>query len=145
MDLIPIRQLKGRIITFYGYSSLNVSVYLCFCEMSRKCYKIFCTLSNRTTHTIIERKNIDVQRLINKIIDFRKTSRLNSGRQIIYDRRHKKYRLITKRTSPNDYVFYSVLNTAAVMEFDIAACMVGIKGTYYTDDTLLYRSMIRDI
>jgi len=54
---------------------------------------------------------------------------------VLYDRRRKKYRLIIKRGAPSDYVFYSVLNTAAAMELDVAASMVGIKGTY--DDTLL--------
>jgi len=49
---------------------------------------------------------------------------------VIRHRRRKKYRLITKRGGPCDYVFYSVLNTAAVMELDLAAGMVEIKGTY---------------
>lgn len=42
----------------------------------------------------------------------------------MYDRRHRKYKLITKQVGPDEYVFYSVVNTDVAMEVGTAASVV---------------------
>lgn len=59
------------------------------------------------------------------MINFRKISELN--RQIIYNRRIEKYRMVRKRVMLDEYVFYSILNTDIPMELGVAASMVRIK------------------
>lgn len=52
---------------------------------------------------------------------------LNNKWQIIYNRRHRKYKIVRKQAGLDEYVFYSILNTHIDMELGIAASVVRSK------------------
>lgn len=52
---------------------------------------------------------------------------LNNKRKIKYNKRNRKYRHVRKQVKPDEYVFYSILNTDIAMELGVAASMVRIK------------------
>lgn len=52
---------------------------------------------------------------------------MNNRWQVVCSKKHRKYQLVTKKVSPSEYVFYSVLNTGVGMELGIAASKVKIN------------------
>lgn len=47
--------------------------------------------------------------------------------EIIYSKRNRKFGFVRKQVGPDEYVFYSILNTDIAMELGVAASVVRIK------------------
>jgi len=52
---------------------------------------------------------------------------LSSKLEIIYSKRNRKFGFVRKQVGPNEYIFYSILNTDIAMELGVAASVVRIK------------------